>query len=42
MHPFLMLDEPWRGQVMRLLELLAAGDARVLSGGELASSRVGS
>ena len=42
MHPFLMLDEPWRGQAELLLEALAAGDARVLSGGELASSRVGS
>jgi peptidoglycan-N-acetylglucosamine deacetylase len=40
MHPFLMLDEAWRGQVRRLLETLAALGG-VVSGGEFASSRVG-
>ena len=40
MHPFLMLDAAWRGQVSRLLQTLAALGG-VVSGGEFASSRVG-
>ena len=41
MHPFLMLDRAWRGQVQRLLERMAALGG-VVSGGEFARSRVGS
>ncbi|MGZ4169082.1 MAG: polysaccharide deacetylase family protein [Solirubrobacteraceae bacterium] len=41
MHPFLMLDPAWRGQVQRLLELMAAHGG-VVPGGVFARSRVGS
>jgi peptidoglycan/xylan/chitin deacetylase (PgdA/CDA1 family) len=40
MHPFLMLDPAWRGQVQQLLERMAALGG-VVSGGEFARSRVG-
>lgn len=40
MHPFLMLDAAWRGQVQRLLELMATLGG-VIPGGVLARSRVG-
>jgi peptidoglycan/xylan/chitin deacetylase (PgdA/CDA1 family) len=40
MHPFLMLDEAWRGQVKRLLERMAARGG-VVPGGVFARSRVG-
>jgi peptidoglycan/xylan/chitin deacetylase (PgdA/CDA1 family) len=41
MHPFLILNASWRGQVQRLLEQMAALGG-VVSGGEFARSRVGS
>jgi peptidoglycan/xylan/chitin deacetylase (PgdA/CDA1 family) len=40
MHPFLMLDAAWRGQVQRLLERMAALGG-VVPGGVFARSRVG-
>ncbi len=40
MHPFLMLDAAWRGQVTRLLEAMAARGG-VVPGGVFARSRVG-
>jgi peptidoglycan/xylan/chitin deacetylase (PgdA/CDA1 family) len=40
MHPFLMLDAAWRGQVQRLLEQMAALGG-VVPGGVFARSRVG-
>ena len=40
MHPFLMLDVAWRGQVQRLLERMAALGG-VVPGGAFARSRVG-
>jgi peptidoglycan/xylan/chitin deacetylase (PgdA/CDA1 family) len=40
LHPFLMLDAAWRGQVQRLLELVAAL-GEVMPGGKFARSRVG-
>jgi peptidoglycan/xylan/chitin deacetylase (PgdA/CDA1 family) len=40
MHPFLMLDPAWRGQVQGLLEQMAALGG-VAPGGEFARSRVG-
>jgi peptidoglycan/xylan/chitin deacetylase (PgdA/CDA1 family) len=41
LHPFLMLEPAWRGQVQRLLELMAAQGA-VMPGGVFVRSRVGS
>lgn len=45
LHPFLMLDEAWREQVQRLLELIArldsAGHAWVVPGGAFARSLAG-
>lgn len=38
MHPFLMLDEAWRGQVQRLLEDMA-GLGSVLPGGTFAQQQ---
>jgi peptidoglycan/xylan/chitin deacetylase (PgdA/CDA1 family) len=40
MHPFLMLDAAWRGQVLRLLESMAQRGG-VCPGGAFARSRVG-